>query len=277
MLSRNPLILVLALCLVSGCVGQQIVPERRTASQLHRFYVVGIESPPLAIAGGAPSSTENSSSSVGSSVAYLPRYTIDLARGVGVLSTIAIFIALPGQSSARIEAPAFIKPIETWEPTLELAKIVAEQLSMSGKNADVSGKVEPLVTIQDRGRTFLMENWMAPIRSWYNDTEPKKQYRSLAQEGIDAVIEVGISNYEIAFSRKLLLQVHLKLIEPASGKILGRARAYSLTPVAPTEELFASNASTFKEVVTASGKQLIVSNLKELGLCFSAQLDSSQP
>lgn len=265
MLIRRLLILAVALVLVVGCVGPQLVPERNTASRLHKFHIVAMETPPLVIPGAPFSSISNGSSSVGSSVAFLPRYTIDMARAVGVLSTIAIFVELPVLSSAKVDAPLIIKPIETWEPSLALAQVLAEQIGLSGKQVDVSEKVEIISAIQDRGRTVLMENWMAPIRSWYNDNVPTTRYESLAQVGTDAIVEVGISNYEIFFG-KLMLQVHVKLIDSTSGRLLGRARAHSLTSIAPIDQLFAENASAFKEAVLVSGKQLIISNLKELGL-----------
>lgn len=260
-------LLILALTFISlaGCVGPQLVPDQATVSRLHKFHIVAMEAPPLVIPGDSIASRGSSPNSDGSSVAFLPRYTVDMARAVGVLASIAIFVELPALSNAKVDAPPVIKPIETWEPSVALAQVLAEQIRLRGQQADVSEKARVISAIQNRGRTVLMENWLAPVRSWYNDTAPTTRYESLAKLGTDAVVEVGISNYEI-FSGNLMLQVHLKLIDPASGRLWGRARAHSLIPVSPIEQLFAANASAFKEAVLRSGKQLVVSGLKELGL-----------
>ena len=106
---------------------------------------------------------------------------------------------------------------------------------------------------------------MAPIRSWYNDERPSTRYAPLAVRQIDAVAEVGVSNYEIHAGR-LLLQVHVKLIDPASGQILGRARAWSSTELPSMDEVFAADAKRLKESVSRAGNKLILSCLQELGV-----------
>lgn len=62
---------------------------------------------------------------------------------------------------------------------------------------------------------------------------PSNRYADLFANGIELVAEVGIGNYKIYFG-KLLLQVHVKPIYPASGQLIGRARAsgFARSPVA---------------------------------------------
>jgi hypothetical protein len=188
-----------------------------------------------------------------------------MARTVGVLSGVVVMLELSAASHRELEYPAQVRPTETWIPTVELAHEAARLLTAAGKTASISPEIQPIPGVEARGRTVLMENWMAPIRSWYNDASPSKRYAALAARNIGAVAEVGVSNYEI-HAGKLLLQVHLKLIDPGSGKLLGRARASSFTELPQMDELFAADARQFKESVSRAGNRLVMACLQEIGM-----------
>jgi hypothetical protein len=202
-------------------------------------------------------------------VHFLPRYTIGMARAVGVLSGIAILLELPEFSQRRLVYPpsvqSQISPTETWHLSVELSREASRLMTAAGKTPILSLEAHPIPGIKDRGRTVFMENWMAPIRVWYNDELPSSRYGELTVNGVEEVVEVGISNYEI-FSGKLLLQVHVKLIEATSGQLLGRARASSFTELPSMDEAFAADAKLFKESASRAGTQLLVTCLRELGI-----------
>lgn len=249
----------LALFILAGCVSAPLKPEAGTVSKVNSIYIVPMEPLPLTI-GASYAATGPTSL-----VHFLPRYTIGMARAVGVLSGVAVLLELASGSYQQPVYPPVVEPVETWLPTVELAQYAAQRLSASGRRAMVSSAIQPVPGVEYRGRTFLMENWMAPIRAWYNDETPSSRYAAFAVKGVDMIAEVGISNYEI-YTGKLLLQVHIKLIDPASGRLLGRARASSFNALPSMDALFADEAKIFRASVSAQGTPLVATSLEELGL-----------
>jgi hypothetical protein len=227
------------------------------------IYIVPMQTPPLTM------DSSFVATGFGSVFHVLPSYTVGMARTAGVLSGVAILLELPQMSSRRLEYPQSvqnqIEPTETWYPSVELAQEAGRLLATFGKSPSISSGIQPIPGIQDSGRTILTENWMAPIRAWYNDEAPSVRYAELVGSGVDGVIEVGLGNYEI-YSGKLLLQVHVKLKDPVSERLVGRARASSFTELASMDELFGADAKRFRELVVREGNQLVKTSLQELGL-----------
>jgi hypothetical protein len=249
----------LALFLLAGCVSAPLKPEAGAVARVNSIHIVPMEPLPLTIEAGYAATGSTSL------VHFLPRYTIGMARAVGVLSGVAVLLELASGSYQQPVYPPVVEPVETWLPTVELAQYAAQRLSASGRHVVVSPAIQPVPGVEYRGRTFLMENWMAPIRAWYNDETPSSRYAAFAGKGVDMIAEVGISNYEI-FTGKLLLQVHIKLIDPASGRLLGRARASSFNALPSMDVLFADEAKIFRASVSAQGGQLVTTSLEQLGL-----------
>lgn len=261
--SRILTIALVGVCALVGCVGPQIQPNAGTIAQIKNIYIVPMEPPPLSL--------DSTYVATGSSsmVHFLPRYTIGMARTAGVLSGVALLLDLPEMSQRQLVYPpsvqAQVSPVETWHFSAELAQKAMHLVTAAGKLPTVSLEMQPVPGIQERERTVLMENWMAPIRAWYNDTSPSSRYAALTAKGVGAVAEVGISNYSI-FSGKLLLQVHVKLIDPTSGRLLGRARASSYTELPSMDEAFSADAKVFKESALRAGTDLLSTCLRELSV-----------
>lgn len=155
-----------------------------------------------------------------------------------------------------------------WTPTVVLANEVSRQLMASGIAAHVTPGVSPIPGVEFRGATTTMENWLAPIRSHYNYTGPVQSYHALASDQSLFFLEVSISNYEVV-NEKLLLQMHLKLIDPRGERVVGRARssdAWNMPSLEPLDQVLADDASRFKEVFSETGRQLVRESLAELGL-----------
>lgn len=228
-----------------------------------RIHLVPMEVPPLSVA-SAYAATGSSSI-----VQFLPRYNIGMARTVGVLSGIVLLIELPEMSRRRLEYPLpvqdAIRPVETWQLSVALAQEALHLVGAAGRTPTLAPEVRPIPGVEQRERTLLMENWMAPVRAWYNDTLPSTRYAGLAANRVEAVAEIGVSNYEI-FAGKLLLQVHVKLIDPASGALVGRARASSYTDLPSMDDAFAEDAKRFKESALRAGTDLLSACLRELRL-----------
>lgn len=246
--------------LVAGCVGGAIRPESDALAGLANVYLVPMESPPLDI----PQSYASASGGTGSLVYYLPRYTVGMARAAGMVSGIFVLIDMAAASHARVDYADTIEPSAVWTPSIVLANEARQLLDERDMKSAVSSKIQPIPGIQDRERTITMENWLAPIRAWYNNDSPPRRYAALSKTGSDAVIEIGISNYEI-HANKLLLQVHMKLIATSTGQLLGRSRASSFTDLPPIEQLFSNDAKAFKDAIAVAGQPLVASCLKDLG------------
>jgi hypothetical protein len=254
----------IAAALLAGCVSGAVRPDAGAVAAVTQPYIVPMETPPLVI------DSVYTSSGSASIVHFLPRYSIGMARTVGVLSGIAVLLELPGMLEERevtyAEAvKSRIEPAETWLPTLVFAHEAAKLLNAPARSPAIVTDLQPIPGIRTRGRTVLMENWLAPVRAWYNDDATAPRYAVEAAQGASSVLEIGISNYSI-FSGKLVLQVHVKLIEAGSGRFLGRARSSSFTELEPMDALFAGNAEAFKSRVTRAGGALVADCLRELGL-----------
>lgn len=254
-------IVLLGVFTLAGCVARQIQPHPGAIAQIRGIYLVPMETRPLSINSAY---VATGSSSI---VHFLPRYTIGMARTVGVLSGIAVLLELPELAQRRQEYPSSVQSqissVETWHLSVQLAQKAVHLIEAAGKRPTLSSDIQPISGIQNRERTVLMENWLAPIRAWYNDTSHTSRYAVLAVKDVGAVAEIGISNYEL-FSGKLLLQIHVKLIDPTSGQLLGRARASSYTDLPSMDEAFADDARLFKESVLRAGIALLTTCLREL-------------
>jgi hypothetical protein len=106
---------------------------------------------------------------------------------------------------------------------------------------------------------------MAPIRSWYNQELSSFDYKSYKEGGVDAILEVGMSNYSL-LPNKLLVQVMVKMVDPASGRVLGRARNYELATIAEMDKLFINDGKNFKELFAATANKPMIEDLRYLGL-----------
>lgn len=151
-------------------------------------------------------------------------------------------------------------------PTVELARETAAQLRAGlGVNVDVIDGYLALPGIEDRSRTFFMENWMAPIRAWYNEDQSSFDYVQLPNKNTDAVVEVGISNYEM-LRGGIVIQVMSKLVDPTNKRVLGRSRNHVIEKIPPIKVLFGNEGQNYKEFFAQVTRDLIAANLKELGL-----------
>lgn len=247
------------LAILAGCVSSGIVPTGEEVANIKRVHIVAMEAPPL----GVPPYFQQISGFGGS---------ITAARGIGIFNTIAILVQMPEESRRGGEVSqsltAAMNSRDAWIPTVFLAKEVRAQLEAIGIAGTVDPEINVLPNVQDRSYTVFMENWLAPIRAWYGDPGLVSDYSRVPFEQKTTVIEVGILNYEIT-SERLLLQVLIKMIDPYSGRVIGRVRAdnsFSQPDLAPLEDVFANDADRFKKTFSTTGRELVKKCLVELGL-----------
>jgi len=125
--------------------------------------------------------------------------------------------------------------------------------------------MEPIPDLANREYTLLGKNWLGPIRAWYRQKESTVPYQA-GVEKVDAVVEVGLCNYEITSDNKLLLQVMMKVVDPASRVARGRARASAHPALGAPDQAFADGGGQFKEIFNRTGKELLAKCFKEMGL-----------
>ena len=84
--------------------------------------------------------------------------------------------------------------------------------------------MQPIPGLADRHLNPLTRNWLGPMRSWYNQAEAPGSFQGEALGKMDTMVEIAILNYEINPDNQLSLQVLVKMVDPATGQVIGRAR-----------------------------------------------------
>lgn len=259
--------------LLTGCIGPGITPPKALIDDTKQVYIVAMESPPLdASTYYNPVIVESSNLTFGS-------------REFAVYNTIAILLSVLDASKWGAEISESFQAVldrdAPWSPTQALANEISTQLNTQGLKTTVDPLIKPIAGVKNPTYTFLMENWLAPIRAWYNDTDPVSEYRHIQQDNAVYVIEVGIMNYSIEnWSTALTLQVAMKLIDPASGKVIGQARAtniHSRPHLGSLHQTFSGNASRFKQIFRKTGRELTAKCLVKLGLIQSSDQSLNPP
>ena len=112
----------------------------------------------------------------------------------------------------------------TWHPT----KVVARQVEahLKGRNRYDVQSLLPMTKLYGSDKRDIYHPY-APIRAWYNSD---KAARGSLGADSDIVVEVGLSNYEVGLGY-LVVQVHMRVVDPATGKVLGRAREHEYVEV----------------------------------------------
>ena len=253
--------LLAVLMLVVGCVSPGMAPPKETFDAFSRFHIIAMEPPPLQV----PPQFNSLIVGGGGSV--------EMARGFGLFNTVLILLELPETSKRGGEISESLQSAlegkGTWTPTVVLANELRAQLAAKGMASTVAPDVRPLPGVQDRSYTVLMENWLGPIRAWYNDTKPVSDYAALPSDPSLYVLEVGISNYEMLGDGELLLQVMMKVIRSHDGCVVGRARAadpWNMPKITPFDQSFANDAKGYKEIFETEGRKLVKECLDKLGI-----------
>lgn len=255
------ILLILVASLV-GCSSQRMVPSQEALAGFRGAYIVPMESPPLTV----PPKFRSVIPGFGGG-------SLQEVQGFAIFNTIAILLEMPevakrgGEASQAIQAKLDSKDL--WIPTVVLANEVQAQLAAEGITTSISSEVSPIPGVKNRGYTFSMRNWLAPIQAWYDSREPVADYRDLGYEGLRRyIIEVGIANYEIT-GDELFVTVMMKIINPTDRQVIGRAKAlniWNMPKITPFDQAFDNEGRLFKEAFSATTRNLVNKCLKELGI-----------
>lgn len=249
------------LLLLSGCISPGIVPPKEVTGKDKEVYIVAMEPHPL----GVPLKFNT--------VIFGSGGSMQMARGFALFNTIGMLAQLPEVSKEGEQRSQSYQVVldqgGIWIPTLALAKETQAQLISHGFQTMVAPYIKPVPGVKDRSYNLIMENWLAPIREWYSDTSPVGDYRDIPHDKPFYVLEVGMINYEIGTDGELLVQVAMKVIDPSSGKVIGRARAFNLLnrpQLGSLDEAFSKDAARFKEVFAKMSQVITQKCLVDLGL-----------
>jgi hypothetical protein len=266
--------------LLAGCVAGNTKLEQSAAVSLAQIHIVPIEGPPLSGIDLAMIELPPGAVPVAGNDTFGNKYVWEAARWgllvtsgyIGAVPIILIFdepvVGEPPwytDSSSRVQGlESFLDNYEIWEPTAEIAEEAMRQLkTASGYAVTVNEEVRPLPGVERREATYLMENWMAPLRAWYNMDESPFGYDVQSDDG--AVLEVGLLNYELT-NGLFLIQVVMKLVDPETGSVIANARNASYPKIGNPAPLFADDAEGYKRLFRANIRPLVTQCINDLGL-----------
>ena len=259
---KTGVILLLLILLLGGCVARNVSLPRDQAApaRFQDVLVVAMEPPPLMV----PPRFESAI------LGTLPKYPIQVARVGGVVAAVAILAEMPVAGKRSTDASRRLEDLLSqdgpWEPTKILAQEAASPLSTSNqRRVTVNRKIQPIPGLADRHNP-LTKNWLSPIRTWYNQAETAATLQGEITANTDSMVKIAILTYEITPDSQLSLQVLLKVVDPASGQVMGRGRAGERFSVSAPDQPFTRNLQQFKEIFAQKGKELVARCLTEVGL-----------
>jgi hypothetical protein len=147
--------------------------------------------------------------------------------------------------------------------TVALARAAAETLQERGARTAylVDGYVRlPMADTATSPADVQFEERMQLWR-WYGEKVARVDYNAMNTEGIDAILEVGVSEFEHR-ENALILQVQVRLVNPVTKEVLGRASHGAAHAVDPSPKTFRQ----LDALATDKGRESILKCLKVLGL-----------
>jgi hypothetical protein len=273
----NYSVLLAFLLVLNGCLAEPIKPSANKLQEIRSFLVVPVESPPLEV---TPDLIET----------RIPIYrqyqfkrlplSLLLEKKIyrnpgGVL--IAGFVSKDDSvpvadfhltqastgKTPRLEPVASLE--NNWTPTLVLAQEAVSRLKTIQVKAIMSKHYYQL-PIAKEDRNANLGNWHDAIWQWYGQDKSAIDYRrSEPENGVDAVVEVGIGTYRI-FDAQTSLMVLIKLIDLDTQQVIARTHAKVFSVEDSAQALLNPEADKFKLLIQKMGTQLITHGLNDLGL-----------
>ena len=256
----SPCMLLVVTVLLEGCVtGSSTLDQSRAASLTH-VHVVPIEGPPL--------------SGLDLSEAYLSGAGLmagGATTGSNSLIVVGGLLMMTEQSEANTKSAAASQSIESlldsdeiWEPTVELA-LEATRLLENASSFSVStdSEIKPLPGVKRREATFYMENWMKPLRAWYNADRSPFSYPQQIDSGV--VLEIGLLNYEMSLGY-FSIQVVMKVVDPKTGMVIANTRKFSNNKFDDIDSLFDDEAAAYKQLFREITAELVQECIDKLRL-----------
>jgi len=235
------------------------------------IVVVALEPPPLTFGPGIDAE-QALAANTGARLSWAASEVVaEAGRTLFAISGIVILASLPERTrqadKRAASAEAVLNAADVWVPTVVLAEEAQALLQKAGvSNVRLSDQVRPVPGIEKRERTITMHNWYQPLASWYGMSKTPFSYAAPEVNPGERVLEVALSNYELGPGRVLYVLVSTKLVDPATGQVVRKARKMVYPETADARTLFAGDASAFKQTFAAAGRDALRSNLRSMGL-----------
>ena len=235
------------------------------------IVIVPLESPPLTFGPGIDAE-QALAANTGAGLSWAASESVaEAGRALFAISGIVILASLPERTrqadKRAASAEAVLNAADVWVPTVALAEEAQALLQQAGvSSVRRSDQVRPVPGIEKRERTITMHNWYQPIATWYGMSKTPFSYVAPEVGPGERVLEVALSNFELGPGRVLYVLVSTKLVDPASGKVISKARKMVYPETADAKTLFAGDASAFKRTFAAAGRDALRSNLRSMGL-----------
>lgn len=263
--TSSAILLVLSSILtMTGCVAPAFSPPRDRVAHISRLAIVAVEPPPLLV-------TDVGVRSAGATI--LPTAgavaTVSPVAGLAlvVIGTVAMLTEHAAADVPRLE-PADLEALLTkglvWSPTRALADEAAAQLRARANSGTVT--TSPMyreLLVENRGKTWHMENWLKPIRAWYAEETAAADLQ--VKSGTDTLLEISLLNYEW-HTHRFVVQVMMRVVDVPTGRVIGRTRNWAYPAVGRAAELLANDSAALKTVFVETTRPLVAAGLKDLGL-----------
>ena len=266
------ILFVLALILAScgGMKNIKIAPEK--VSAIKKIVIIPMESPPLKLDSFVSQSPQFTRIlGMSTQLVLIPDAATHAVGTSGVLfSSILMLAKLPesarksGQMEKTIDEA--LKNEETWKPSIVIANLVAGRLSQNPNYKVIVDKVEQKYpTIQKMSDLGFYER-LKVMEKWYVAEFPPFDYSDYLNKDIDCIMGVGIYAYGLNYPGDLWMMIHLKVIDPKSGELLGKAVKIQTGYRVGLENLLNNNAEKLKKAVMTVSQPLIEESLNSCGL-----------
>lgn len=249
--------------LLAACAASPTKPVAFQTSQIQSLLIVPVAAPPLEVIpdlleqrDAAYRHTQNMAMG-----AALDRQNYQTAGGIvvaGMLSNAAddvdaMINALPPTAAGGRTAQT------PWTPEKSAAEALQGLLAQSNRGAELSRDGYRLAATDDAS----LPQWRRAIQAWYAQDLSQTNYASRGQ--YDAVIELGVGRYRI-FEGQTSLQLMLKLIDPASGRVLARTHSESFRVDDGALASLQHDGKAFRQLIAEMAVPLLRQSLGDLGL-----------
>lgn len=263
---------IIAVCLLPGllsnaCRAPDIKPAAAGIGGIRTVLVVPAESPPLEV---IPDLLVRQTPAYqhyrNMALAFpLPEKCYRTPGGIAVAGLFspddAAQTPLPNPGPARAGELVPREPAD-WTPGRAAAQQAPRLLSARNIDAVLGGRYLRLPLPAGRNCTSLGQ-WHNAIVQWYGQAHTSAAYGRRGE--FDAVLELAIDKYRI-FESQTSLQVLIKLVDPASGRVIARGRADSFTVGDAAPNSLHRDGAAFKQLIAGMAGELLEQSLEAAGL-----------
>jgi hypothetical protein len=256
-------------CLLTSCIAGKKTPSMDRLNAVRKITIVPMEPLPIEI-NPLASVTSAKLLEDATTVSSIPVESVSQGGRTAVLALgIPMLISLPDKAREKAQLAASLEEALSsegvWLPVIVLARQTAEQLStLGGYEASVINGFHNFPGLNDRERTWHLMNWRRALIDWFNADLTVFDYQPWSEQDIDTVMELSV-DHVIGLDNRLLVEVYVKLVDTATGEVIGRARSAKTNPT-KIMDLFEQEGMKFKGLYTDTGVKIIVELLEDLKL-----------